>query len=249
MRELRLLKGAFDKQRKKEQKKFAGMFDKLVDEDAAAAATVSNTPSEVVQAVSAQAAPPLPPTPKLPPAPPRSGEGYWDDVGEQQLMLALSASEGVRACSGGGMADGSLRSALIKGMHSGSLRVYANAPRYDRLVLWTHGEGGGMPGSATYTVEAELDAWEGTAWWMTKDLCAADFEKQGLQSIDGGTLETEYSQVLTFLEGCRKLGAPRYTMKTELSPDSKPHVIAVVEKVIAASSLRFLLSDDVLKRI
>jgi len=45
VRELRLLKGAFDKQRKKEQKKFAGMFDKLVDEDAAAAAAVSNASS------------------------------------------------------------------------------------------------------------------------------------------------------------------------------------------------------------
>ena len=45
VRELRLLKGAFDKQREKEQKKFAGMFDQQVDEDVAASTAVANAPS------------------------------------------------------------------------------------------------------------------------------------------------------------------------------------------------------------
>ena len=163
-------------------------------------------------------------------------------------MLALSDSERVSARQGG-IADGPLRAALVKGVQSTSLHIYANAPRYDRLVVWTaEGETCGLPGSATYTVEAELDASEGTAWWMAKELDDAEMTQQGLQRIDGTTLETEYGEVLTFLEGCRKLGAPRYAMKTELSPDSKPHVIAVVERIIAGSSLRFLLSHDALKR-
>ena len=36
--------------------------------------------------------------------------------------------------------------------------------------------------------------------------------------------------------------------KTELDPHAKPHVIAVVEKVLASSSLRFLLAEDALER-
>ena len=44
-RELRLLKGAFDKQRKKEAKKFAGMFDRIQVEEAAEAAAAAAAPS------------------------------------------------------------------------------------------------------------------------------------------------------------------------------------------------------------
>ena len=55
-----------------------------------------------------------------------------------------------------------------------------------------------------------------------------------------------------FLEACKRLGAPRYVMKPEfgsvVADEAKPHVIEVVEKVIASSSLRFLLSEDALER-
>ena len=37
-------------------------------------------------------------------------------------------------------------------------------------------------------------------------------------------------------------------MKTELDPQALPHVLAVVERVLAGSSLRFLLAEDALDR-
>jgi len=74
VRELRLLKGAFDKQRKKEQKKFAGMFDKLhQDEELAEAEAAASAPAAASAAV--------PPTGSAPPAaaptppPPTPGSG------------------------------------------------------------------------------------------------------------------------------------------------------------------------------
>jgi hypothetical protein len=66
--------------------------------------------------------------------------------------------------------------------------------------------------------------------------------------VGGKTLEAEYGGVLAFLETCKKLGAPRYTMRTSLDPDALPHVIAAVERCIGASSLRFLLDEKALER-
>ena len=51
-----------------------------------------------------------------------------------------------------------------------------------------------------------------------------------------------------FVDGCKRVGAPRYAMRTSLDPHAKPHVIAVVEKVLAKSTLRFLLAEDALER-
>ena len=105
-----------------------------------------------------------------------------------------------------------------------------------------------MPGSATYTVEAGLDATAGTGWWTTKDWREPDVTEQGLRSIDAAGLQAQYSGALGFLELCKKLGAPRYTSKTDMTDDPQPHVIKVVERVLAGSSLRCLLSDEALDR-
>lgn len=178
---------------------------------------------------------------------PRDGSGSWDDIGEQQLFLALSESEcaSVRA----GYARTSIQAAISYGISHGKLRAYGNSPRYDRLVLCTSNYGGGgMPGSATYSVEAELDAFDGLGGWRTTELTEADLKREGLLPLEASTLQAEFRGPLAFLEGLKVLGAPRYTMRTALDPSAKPHVIAVVERLIAASLLRFLLSEDALER-
>ena len=84
-------------------------------------------------------------------------------------------------------------------------------------------------------------------------VCGAEREgeRDCLRAAEGcaATLESEYAGALGFLEACKKLGAPRYVVKTELDPENAlPHVLAVVERVLAASSLRFLLAEDALER-
>ena len=105
-----------------------------------------------------------------------------------------------------------------------------------------------MNNGATYVVEAGLDAWEGRGWWTTKDAIEGDMKAQGLVNIDAAALAAEYAGPLAFLEACKRVGGGRYCMKTDLDPDARPHVIAMVEKVIAASVLRFLLDEGTLGR-
>ena len=100
--------------------------------------------------------------------------------------------------------------------------------------MWTTAD----EGRAAYTVEAGIDAWEGRGWWTTHDELAA-----GFLEMDAATLQAEYSGVLDFLELCKRVGAPRYTIKTELDPNALPHVIAIVEKLLAVTPLRCLLAD------
>ena len=85
------------------------------------------------------------------------------------------------------------------------------------------------------------------AGWST-ELTEADLKREGLLPLEASTLQAEFRGPLAFLEGLKVLGAPRYTMRTALDPSAKPHVIAVVERLIAASLLRFLLSEDALER-
>ena len=188
------------------------------------------------------------------PAPPRTG-GSWDDVSERQLLLALSDDELAKraALLSNGGSRTPLLTSLSYGIKRKLLRVYGNAPRYDRLVVSATAAdgGGGLPGAGSHTVEMELDAYEGRGWWMTKDCTEAELTtaSEGLQLIQAATLETEYAGALGFLEACKKLGAPRYVVKTELDPENAlPHVLAVVERVLGASSLRFLLAEDALDR-
>jgi len=191
----------------------------------------------------AATAPPTPP----PPPPPRSGEGPWEDISEKQVMLALSDAE-EKQFAAARAASTSLLAALAYGIRAQRVRVLANAPLYDRLVVWTTRSEGGLPGSGTACVEAGLDLWEGTGCWTTTDWSEADLASQGLVALDAAGLEAEYSGVLAFLEAAKRLGAPRYTLKTTLDPSAQPHVIRVVEKVLAGSPLRFLLSEDALER-
>ena len=188
------------------------------------------------------------------PPPPRTG-GSWDDVSERQLLLALSDDELAKraALLSNGAGRTPLLTALSYGIKRKLLRVYGNAPRYDRLVVSATAAdgGGGLPGAGSHTVEMEIDAYEGKGWWMTKDCTEAELTtaSEGLQPIQATTLETEYAGALGFLEACKKLGAPRYVVKTELDPENAlPHVLAVVERVLGASSLRFLLAEDALNR-
>jgi hypothetical protein len=175
--------------------------------------------------------------------PERAG-GDWDDVTKETLQL--SAAE--RSIVDEGRVAVTMLRALCYGLREKKLKVFANPPRYDRLVVLTSHSATGMPGNATYTVEAGLDASAGTGWWTTKDWREPDVAEQGLRSIDAAGLEAQYSGVLAFLELCKKLGAPRYTSKTDLTDDPLPHVIKMVERVIAGSSLRGLLSHDALER-
>lgn len=192
-------------------------------------------------ATAALAAAAASPQPALPPPPERTG-GEWDDVCEQQVQMTLSDADQSKLAAQKAAARPSLFSALSYGIKRGQLKLFANPPRYDRLLVWTTKDG------STYVVEAGLDAWEGTGWWTTKDATEADLKNQGMIAIGAETLEAEYGGVLAFLECCKLLGAPRYVMKTDLDPNAKPHVIAVVERVLANSMLRFLLDADALER-
>ena len=190
---------------------------------------------------------PPPPPPPPPPLPPRTG-GAWDDVTEQQAILALTEPERAILAGGASTAANSrgtaLRAALSDGVNSGLLKLYANAPRYDRLFVCTT-----TKDKATYVLEAGLDAWDGSCCWTTKDLTEANLRAQGLVALSVDGLHAEYGGVLTFFDTCKRLGAPRYTIRTDLDPNAKPHVIAVVERLLAASSLRFLLDDAALARV
>ena len=186
--------------------------------------------------------------------PPRTG-GSWDDVCERQLLLTLSDDELARRAAL--LSDGGRRTPLLTALSYGIqrklLRVYGNPPRYDRLVVSATAAdgGGGLPGAGSHSVEMEIDAYEGRGWWMTRDCTEAELStaSEGLQLVQAATLESEYAGALGFLEACKKLGAPRYVVKTELDPENAlPHVLAVVERVLAASSLRFLLAEDALER-
>jgi len=186
--------------------------------------------------------------------PPRTG-GIWDDVCERQLLLTLSDDELARRAAL--LSDGGRRTPLLTALSYGIqrklLRVYGNPPRYDRLVVSATAAdgGGGLPGAGSHSVEMEIDAYEGRGWWMTRDCTEAELStaSEGLQLVQAATLESEYAGALGFLEACKKLGAPRYVVKTELDPENAlPHVLAVVERVLAASSLRFLLAEDALER-
>lgn len=183
---------------------------------------------------------PSAPAPKFREAPPRSG-GSWDDIGEQQLMLALHDSE--RSVASQPQRTG-LLAAIKHGIAHNKVTVLANPPRYDRLAVRTVEHGG----TAIYTVEAGLDEWEGRGWFTTVDWDEDEIVQQQLMALDAKTFELEYAGVMKFLEGCKRLGAPRYAMRTSLDPEAKPHVIAVVEKVLADSTLRFLLAEDALER-
>ena len=186
--------------------------------------------------------------------PPRTG-GSWDDVCERQLLLTLSDDELARRAAL--LSDGGRRTPLLTALSYGIqrklLRVYGNPPRYDRLVVSATAAdgGGGLPGAGSHSVEMEIDAYEGRGWWMTRDCTEAELStaSEGLQLVQAATLESEYAGALAFLEACKKLGAPRYVVKTELDPENAlPHVLGVVERVLAASSLRFLLAEDALER-
>ena len=71
---------------------------------------------------------------------------------------------------------------------------------------------------------------------------------QGLVAISADVLKSEFGGVLAFLELCKRVGAPRYTLKTDLDPNAKPHVIAVIERLLGASELRFMLDAAALER-
>lgn len=176
--------------------------------------------------------------------PERTG-GEWDAITEQQAILALTAPEHEKlARTGSATAPHmTLLAALRAGAQDRRLKLYSNAPRYDRLLVWTTTSMG-----SSYVLEAGLDAWEGTCWWTTKDLTESGLQAQGLMAIGMDTLQAEYGGVLAFLETCKRLGAPRYTIRTDLDPNAKPHVIAVVERLLAASPLRFLLDEAALSR-
>ena len=169
--------------------------------------------------------------------------GEWDDVSGDQVMLTLSAAErGIMAAAASEPSRATLLAQLDFRAKRGQLKLYANPPRYDRLVVCA------MNNGATYVVEAGLDAWEGRGWWTTKDAIEGDMKAQGLVNIDAAALAAEYAGPLAFLEACKRVGGGRYCMKTDLDPDARPHVIAMVEKVIAASVLRFLLDEGTLGR-
>ena len=172
----------------------------------------------------------------------RSG-GEWDDLTEQQVQLTMSNAEHTRVATlSAGLQRPPLMAALTLGLKRGQLKVYANPPRYDRLIVVTMNQG------SSYVVEAGLDAWEGRAWWTTRDLVEADVAREGLLPLDTAALEAEYGGVLRLFELCKQLDAPRYTIKTDLDPQAKPHVVAMVERVLAASPLRFLLCEEALER-
>ena len=171
---------------------------------------------------------------------PRTG-GEWDDLGEQQLMLALSDAERAVASKPQRTA---LIDALTYGIRRDRMTVFANPPRYDRLALRTR-EGDGR---AYYMIEAGLDAFDGRGWWTTVEWTVEEIAEQQLVAIDAETLVNEYAGVLAFLEGCRRVGRPRYAMRTDLDPNAQPHVLLVVEKLLAGSSLSFVLSEDALER-
>ena len=189
---------------------------------------VEFAPSEQYEAACKAAAAELAGSSGLSPStrlPERTG-GSWDDVNESQLQLALSAAERTRFAST--KPKTSLLSALTHGIRRHELRVLANPPRYDRLLVWTRrtASGGSSLGDATYVLEADLDAWEGTGSWTTRDDSEADLLAAGLVSLDAHALETEYDGVLAFLDGCRRLGGMLRPSTTTIKPGEKPEPTA-----------------------
>jgi hypothetical protein len=180
-----------------------------------------------------------PPLPPPPPPPPRDGSGSWDDLDEKQVHLTLSNLESERATNCAGRLT--LEAAVCSAVRRNELTAFANAPRYDRLILSC--KCSDKMGRATYTVEAGLEAFDGAGWWTTTDYSEADLSSQGFLRISAATLLEEYGGVLRFLELCRRLGAPRYTMRTSLDPDAKPHVSAV--KSETTLSLACLFAEQV----
>ena len=106
----------------------------------------------------------------------------------------------------------------------------------------------GIPTFPVDTHIHRLAARWGLSRGTTVERTEADLKAEGLVDIGATALEAEYSGVLGFLEACKRVGGPRYTMKTDLDPAARPHVIAMVEKVLAASVLRFLLDEETLER-
>lgn len=178
---------------------------------------------------------------KEPPLPERDGHGEWDDISEQQVHLSLTDEEASKLSDVSSTAT-TMLAALTFGINHGRIKCYCNPPRYDRLMVWTTKD------SSTYVVEAGLDAWEGAGWWRTIDATEKTLKAQGLVAISADVLKSEFGGVLAFLELCKRVGAPRYTLKTDLDPNAKPHVIAVIERLLGASELRFMLDAAALER-
>jgi len=183
------------------------------------------------------------PQPSAPTVPltPRDGSGAWDDLDEQQVHLSLSEAEShsLRSKKATGP---SLWQRVASGLQSGELRAYCNPPRYDRLLLSARRTD--VMGSVTYIVEASLDAWEGRCGWITTDYQEKDLALEGLVEAGAAAVEAEYASVFRFFELCHSVGPPRYTVQTSLDPDAKPHVLAMVEKLVGGTALRCLLPAD-----
>eukprot|EP00928_Gymnodinium_smaydae_P050325 TRINITY_DN33895_c0_g1_i1.p1 TRINITY_DN33895_c0_g1~~TRINITY_DN33895_c0_g1_i1.p1 ORF type:complete len:237 (+),score=35.19 TRINITY_DN33895_c0_g1_i1:92-802(+) len=185
--------------------------------------------------------PTVEPKPSVDRLPGRTG-GAWDNVSDLQLKAVLSEGELSRLAAGPSSSRTSLLAALVLGAKRSVLKLFANPPRYDRLLILTVKE------RSTYVVEAGLDTVAGAGWWTTRSLTEPDLNKMDLTTISGDALAAEYSGVFGFLELCKTLGPPRYGIRTDLDPDAKPHVILVVERLLASSSLRILLDEDALER-
>ena len=170
------------------------------------------------------------------------------------MKLTNSCSEGA-----------SLLKDLKSGFKGHELKMFGNPPRYDRLVVWAtidvanarHARDKSKyqtkANTLTYAVEAAVDVTEGKGWFtMLEKSSESELRKQGFTLIDAIALEAEYAGALTFLECCKKLGTPRYSMGTDqakfVAPEAKAASIALAERVLAACPLRFLLSADALSR-
>ena len=196
---------------------------------------------------------------------PRTG-GAWDDLAEQTELLIQSLGEEEQAKLTDSSSEGSSLLADLKaGFKSHEVKMYGNPPRYDRLIVWTtidvantrHARDKSKyqtkANTATYAVEAAVDITECKGWFTTLEKSSeSELRKMGFALLDAVALEAEYAGALKFLECCKKLGAPRYSMGTDqakfVAPEAKAASIALAERVLAACPLRFLLATDALER-
>lgn len=159
----------------------------------------------------------------------------------------------------------SLLSAISDGLTNKKLWAFADAPKYDRLVLTSVGGEGRYQ---EHVIEAGLALEDadgnarsdrgnrkrrGRAWWTMMDYSLAELQEQGLEPIDCAALWKHYASGLQIMDDCRsRSGASHYAIRADPSVlgTEGDDAHALVEQMVGESDcLRFVLGASARKRL